>query len=228
MSASHRFSWYGARRVCETSVLIRRGPQLEKLDHTVPLSPMIVAILCEVFLSKRHRTRGRQTFTLFSNKSVSGFECSHWIFLLLDIFSLHWSWGLFYFYYHSNVSVAARLRLSAYATCAAYLTSRLHTFKIILFCCLRGSCLLYICLLRECRSRFLIDAHFIPDAEGQVVTFSAILLQMEVDDMPHDIATALRSELAALQYKKDRLQAEVITIFISCMTHGFRCCSLFE
>jgi hypothetical protein len=32
---------------------------------------------------------------------------------------------------------------------------------------------------------------------------------MEVDDMPHDIATALRSELAALQYKKDRLQAEV-------------------
>jgi len=35
------------------------------------------------------------------------------------------------------------------------------------------------------------------------------VFQMEADDMPHDIATAMRSELAALQYKKDRLQAEV-------------------
>jgi hypothetical protein len=74
--------------------------------------------------------------------------------------------------------------------------------------------------LRESRSRFLIDAHFIPDAESQVVTFSVILLQMEVDDMPHDIATALRSELAALQYKKDRLQAEVFKKLLSFMTHS--------
>ncbi|CAB3378946.1 Hypothetical predicted protein [Cloeon dipterum] len=33
--------------------------------------------------------------------------------------------------------------------------------------------------------------------------------RMEADEMPHDMATALRSELAALQYKKERLQAEL-------------------
>ena len=31
--------------------------------------------------------------------------------------------------------------------------------------------------------------------------------------MPHDVATALRSDIAALQYKRDRLLSEVRIIF---------------
>lgn len=41
--------------------------------------------------------------------------------------------------------------------------------------------------------------------------FVSLSLQAEEEagEMPHDVATALRSDIAALQYKRDRLLSEV-------------------
>jgi len=37
--------------------------------------------------------------------------------------------------------------------------------------------------------------------------------------MPHDVATALRSDIAALQYKRDRLLSEVRIFFLNKQEH---------
>jgi hypothetical protein len=46
---------------------------------------------------------------------------------------------------------------------------------------------------------------------GNHSCFVSLSLQAEEEagEMPHDVATALRSDIAALQYKRDRLLSEV-------------------
>jgi hypothetical protein len=46
---------------------------------------------------------------------------------------------------------------------------------------------------------------------GRHSCFVSLSLQAEeeAEEMPHDVATALRSDIAALQYKRDRLLSEV-------------------
>lgn len=39
--------------------------------------------------------------------------------------------------------------------------------------------------------------------------FLSLQAEEEAGEMPHDVATALRSDIAALQYKRDRLLSEV-------------------
>ena len=49
--------------------------------------------------------------------------------------------------------------------------------------------------------------------------FLSLQAEEEAGEMPHDVATALRSDIAALQYKRDRLLSEVSFIYIHTHTH---------
>jgi len=56
---------------------------------------------------------------------------------------------------------------------------------------------------------------------GKHSCFISLSLQAEeeVGEMPHDVATALRSDIAALQYKRDRLLSEVRIFFLNKQEH---------
>jgi hypothetical protein len=64
------------------------------------------------------------------------------------------------------------------------------------------------------REQYNMNLHSLPlCGKHSCFVFLSLQAEEEAGEMPHDVATSLRSDIAALQYKRDRLLCEVRIFF---------------